>query len=138
MLNRMSGLFFALVGVLLLAWLTPNHTEITDFGWLKPATLPNILSVIMIIGGLLQTFLPTGKAELDGALTLRAAIFLALCLAALLLMKYLGFLIVAPTLAFVVMMIIGERRPLWMFIGILLVPTSLWAIVVHVLERSLP
>ncbi len=136
--NRMSGLFFALVGVLLLAWLTPHYTETTDFGWLKPATLPNILSVIMIIGGLIQTFLPTGRTELDGALTLRTAGLLALCLIALLLMKYLGFIIVAPTLAFVVMMIIGERRPLWMFIGILLVPTSLWAIVVLVLERSLP
>jgi len=138
MLNRMSGLFFALSGALLILWLTPNYTETSDFGWLKPATLPNILSVIMILAGLLQTFAPTGKAELDWPLTLRFSLIFALCLLALLLMKYFSFILVAPTLALVITLLIGERRPLWMFVGIILMPTTLWALVVFVLERSLP
>jgi putative tricarboxylic transport membrane protein len=138
MSNRLSGLFFTLTGILLLIWFIPHHTETADFGWLKPATLPKILATLMVLTGLLQTVYPTGKTELNGPLILRFTLIFALCLSALLLMKYIGFIFVAPILACVVMFLIGERRPLWLFIGILLSPVSLWAVVTLLLERPLP
>lgn len=138
MLNRLSGLFIALFGVLLLIWVIPNHTETADYGWLRPATLPNIMSICMIILGLFHFVFPTGKAELDGALTLRFLLIFLLCLVALLLIKYIGFVFVAPGLAMIVMFLIGERRPKWLLTGIIIIPVSLWAIVVFVLERPLP
>lgn len=138
MLNRITGIVFALAGLLLLFWMIPHHTETTDFGWLKPATLPNLLSMAMVILGVLHSIFPTGKAELDRPLTLRVMRMLTLCLTALFLMKYFGFIFVAPALALVVMIMIGERRPLWLVTGIILAPAFLWAIVVYVLKRSLP
>jgi putative tricarboxylic transport membrane protein len=134
----MSGLVIALAGMLLLFWIIPNHTETVDFGWLRPATLPSIMSIIMVITGLLHFIIPTGKAELDGALTLRFTLIFVLCLGALFLMRHIGFIYVAPALALIVMLMIGERRPLWLFTGIILAPVSLWAVVVFVLKRSLP
>lgn len=138
MLNRLSGLVIATVGVLLLALIIPNYTETTDFGWLRPSTLPNVMASVMVILGILHFVLPTGKAELDGALTLRVVMLFVLCLVALLLMKHFGFILVSPILALIVMGVIGERRPLWLLSGIIIIPLSLWAIIVLVLERSLP
>ncbi len=138
MLNRISGIVFAFAGLLLIFWIIPHHTETTDFGWLKPATLPNILSIVMVILGLVHFCFPTGKADLDGPLTLHVILMLILCLTALFLMKYIGFIYVAPVLALVVMGLIGERRPIWLVTGVILAPVSLWAVVVFVLKRSLP
>ncbi len=74
-LNRLSGLFSALVGCLLFFWVIPNHTEISDSGWLRPATLPNITAIIIIFSGVIHFFAPKGDAKLDWAVSARALLF---------------------------------------------------------------
>jgi putative tricarboxylic transport membrane protein len=138
MLNRISGLLIAIAGAILYFWIIPDQTESSNFGWLKPSTLPDILSIIMVFLGLLHFCFPTGKAEMDGKILLRLIFIFVLCVASVFLMNFVGFIYIAPILVLIIMILIGERRPLWLFSSIILVPASLWIIVVFVLERSLP
>ena len=48
-----------------------------------------------------------------------------------------GFLIAAPVLVLVLMLVIGERRPLWLFAGIVLVPLGIWSSIELLLKGSL-
>jgi len=137
-LNRLSGLVVAVTGGILLAWIIPRHTESVSFGWLQPATLPNITAVIILAAGLIQLIFPAGRVDFDGAFSLRVALFFTIGTLGLVLMGFLGFIIAAPVLALVLMLIIGERRPPWMVGGILLLPAGIWFCVAYLLDRPLP
>ena len=52
-------------------------------------------------------------------------------------MSRLGFMMVAPPLALVLMWISGERRWLWFIIGAGAVPAGIWVFVVQILGRQL-
>jgi putative tricarboxylic transport membrane protein len=137
-LNRISGFIVAVAGAILFFWIIPNQTEIVDSGWLRPATLPKITSIVVILTGLVQFVFPTGKEEFDLALTLRVILFFVLSLIALYLMNLLGFLIAAPAFVLIVMILIGERRLLWLVSGICLIPVAIWVAVDILLNRPLP
>ena len=137
-LNRLSGLVVTLAGIILLFWIIPNHTETVAFGWLKPNTLPNIVTIVIIILGLFHFILPSGKAEFDIKLALRIGLFFMITMASLYFMSVVGFLIAAPIMVMIVMILIGERRPLWLVSGIVLGPAAIWAAVDLLLNRPLP
>ena len=137
-LNRLSGLVVTLAGIILLFWIIPNHTETVAFGWLKPNTLPNIITIVIIILGLFHFILPSGKAEFDIKLALRIGLFFMITMASLYFMSVVGFLIAAPIMVMIVMILIGERRPLWLVSGIVLGPAAIWATVDLLLNRPLP
>jgi putative tricarboxylic transport membrane protein len=48
------------------------------------------------------------------------------------------FLIAAPLLVMVLMLLIGERRPLWLATGIVLVPLGIWSCIELLLNQPLP
>ena len=48
-----------------------------------------------------------------------------------------GFVLVAPVLAFAIMVLIGERRPGWLVTGALVMPAMIWVFVVQILGRPL-
>ena len=137
-LNRISGLVVAVFGIILLLWIIPRHTETVDYGWLRPATLPIITTVIVIISSIVHLLFPTGKAEFDVPLALRAGLFFVISLIGLYVMHLAGFLIAAPLLVMVLMLLIGERRPLWLFAGIVLIPLAMWSSIELLLKRPLP
>ena len=137
-LNRISGVVIAVFGIILLFWIIPRHTEIVDYGWLRPATLPKITAIIVIISSIIHILFPTGKAKLDVQLAVRAGLFFVISLAGLFLMHHVGFLIAAPLLVMVLMLSVGERRPLWLFAGIVLIPLAMWSSIELLLKRSLP
>ena len=137
-LNRLSGLVVAMAGILLLFWIIPNQTETVAFGWLKPNTLPNIIAIVIIILGLFHFILPSGKAKFDIKLALRISLFFMITMASLYFMSIVGFLIAAPIMVMIVMILIGERRPLWLVSGIVLGPAAIWAAVDWLLNRPLP
>jgi putative tricarboxylic transport membrane protein len=137
-LNRLSGLVVTLAGIILLFWIIPNQTETVALGWLKPNTLPNIITIVIIILGLFHFILPSGKAEFDIKLALRIGLFFMITMASLYFMSVVGFLIAAPTMVMIVMILIGERRPLWLVSGIVLGPAAIWATVDLLLNRPLP
>lgn len=137
-LNRLSGVVVTVFGILLLFWIIPRHTEPVDYGWLRPATLPNITAVIVIISGIIHVLFPSGTAEFDVQFALRAGLFFTISLAGLFVMHHLGFLITAPILATVLMLMVGERRPFWLFIGVVMIPLGIWSSVGLLLKRPLP
>lgn len=137
-LNRMSGLVVAIMGFVLLLWIIPHQTEIADFGWLKPATLPKVTSIVIIIAGLIQFILPTGEAEFDVKLSLRVGLFFVISVIGLYLMSLIGFIIATPILLLIIMVMIKERRPFWLAAGILILPASIWFCVDFLLNKPLP
>jgi putative tricarboxylic transport membrane protein len=137
-LNRISGLVVAVFGAILLFWIIPRHTETVDDAWLRPATLPIITIVIVIVSSIVHLIFPSGKAEFDVALALRAGLFFVISLIGLCLMYFVGFLIAAPLLVMVLMLSIGERRPLWLIAGIVLIPLAMWSSIELLLNRPLP
>ena len=137
-LNRLSGVVVAVFGIILLFWIIPRHTEAVDYGWLRPATLPKITATIAAISGIIHILFPLGKANFDAQLAVRAGLFFVISLAGLFLMYHVGFIIAAPLLVMVLMLTIGERRPLWLFAGIVLIPLAMWSSVELLLNRPLP
>ncbi len=127
-----------MAGIVLLFWIIPNQTESVAFGWLKPNTLPNIMTIVIIILGLFHFILPSGKAEFDIKLSLRIGLFFIITMASLYFMTVVGFLIAAPIMVMIVMILIGERRWLWLISSIVLGPAVIWAAVDLLLNRPLP
>ena len=137
-LNRISGLVVAVFGVILLFWIIPQHTETVDYGWLRPATLPKITACIVMISSIIHFAFPSGRAEFDVPLALRAGLFFVISLTGLFLMHLVGFRIAAPLMVMVVMLLVGERRPLWLIAGIVLIPLAMWSSIELLLNRPLP
>lgn len=137
-LNRLSGILTALLGLALLFGVIPNHTETTDYGWLRPATLPNIAAIIIVVSGCIHLIFPKGKAEIDWRITTRVLLFLGIGVLGLWLMSRLGFVIGAPVLMLVLMLVTGERRYHWLAIGIIVLPSLTWFCVDFLLKRPLP
>lgn len=136
--NRLSGLVTFIIGFILLLWIIPSQTEIADSGWLKPATLPKITSIFIIIAGLIHFIFPTGKAEFDVKVSLRVCLFFVISAIGLYLMGLIGFVIAAPILILVIMLMIKERRLFWLTAGIILLPATIWFCVDFLLNKPLP
>ena len=137
-LNRLSGLLAILFGLILFFWIIPSQTETVDTGWLKPHTLPDAVALFICALGLIHFIVPTGEAQIDWGLSLRIGLFVLITLAGLYLMSLVGFLIAAPVLMAVLMLMIGERRILWLIMGIVFLPGVIWLAVEVLLHRPLP
>jgi len=137
-MTRASGLFFALLGLTLYAIIIPHETESVDYGWVRPETIPNLAALVLLAAGAKLALAPEGPAALIGLQVLRAVLFLGLAGLAVFLMGRFGFVYVAPVFAAAQMLLIGERRPLWLFAGVVVVPFLIWLAVTVVLDRPLP
>jgi len=136
--NRISGIVVAVFGLVLLFWIIPRHTEAVYQGWLRPETLPIITAVVAIITSIIHIIFPTGKVDFDVKRAMRAGLFFVVSLLALYLMHVVGFLLSAPLMILVLMLMIGERRPLWLITGIVILPLAMWSTIELLLGRPLP
>lgn len=136
--DRVSGAFFLLFGLAMFFLVIPGAVESPEGGNLAPKTLPNYISGIIALCGALLVLKPTDH-QMQGAhtflLTGAYAVVLAVGIYA---MGWFGFEIVAPILAFAIMWMIGERRPLWLVGGAVLMPLLIWFLVTYPLGRALP
>lgn len=137
MQNRMSGIFVSFFGIVLLLYIIPNQTEAVDSGWLKPATLPTIAAIIITVSGFLHSIFPKGGVEFKPRSALRALLFFTIGGLGLWLMT-INYMLAAPLLMLVLMWVIGERRWQWLFIGVAVLPASIWFFVDYLLKRPLP
>ena len=137
-LDRAAGLVVAGFGVLLLLAVVPGQVEAVDYGWVRPETLPNALAMALIVLGVLQVVLAGGGASVDLAAAGRAGFYLGFATLFVWAMSRLGFVWVAPPAMLVLMLLIGERRPLWLGLGALALPAVVWWGVVVLLGRTLP
>lgn len=137
-LDRYSGLFFAILGLLLFFVIIPYDTEVVDYGWVRPQTVPNSMAWLLVITGVSLVIRPGEDAPFDLHRSLRAGLFLAILGGGLFLIDRFGFVAVAPGLALLIMVLIGERRPLWLILGTVGLPLLIWFTVAILLQRPLP
>lgn len=138
MLDRLSGAFFAVFGVLLLIVVIPQHTEVVGYGWMRPQSLPAAMAIVIAVAGLLVALRPVGETAFEPRLALRAALYLGVLAAGVWLIALFGFEIVAAPFALAIMLTIGERRPLWLGVGAVAMPLAIWFAVAVLLDRPLP
>jgi len=65
LVNRLSASFVILFGLSLVYFIFPIEIEKLDYGWVRPQTLPNICSFLLIIFGLVQLVFPRGKVDIQ-------------------------------------------------------------------------
>lgn len=136
--DRISGAFFLLLGLALYFVVIPAQVETPEGGNLAPQTVPNFISFVLIICSACLIVRPTDH-ETRGARSLvlggAYAGVLALCI---FVMSRFGFEMVAPFMSLAIMLMIGERRPLWLLGGAILMPLLIWFLVTYPLGRALP
>lgn len=138
MADRISGLFFLLFGLAMYFLVNPIYIESVNGGSLSPSTLPNIVSIVIAVCGSLMAIKPTDHKTRSPVLMARTGLYVGLLAAGIYAMSLLGFEYVAPVLAFSIMWLIGERRPLWLGIGVVVMPGIIWILVTQLLGRALP
>jgi len=136
--DRATGAFFVLFGLAMYFLVIPTYVEQVDGGNLAPDTLPNAISIVIAICGVLLMFKPTGHRPPDWRHFALTGIYVAIIGAAVYAMTWFGFIYVAPVLALLLMLMIGERRPLWLAAGVVAVPGAIWFFVTQLLDRALP
>ena len=136
--DRIAGLVIATLGLVLLFVVFPFAIEDMDDGSIKPDTLPNALAVFLIVCGSLLAIKKGEQTKRDPRELMLVLLYLAIIAAGLFAISHFGFLIVSPFLALAIMLIFGERRPIWLALGCLGMPAIIWFLVIQVLERSLP
>lgn len=136
--DRISGTFFLILGLTMYLFVNPNYIEAVDGGNISPNTFPNILSIIIAICGAMLLFKPTTQQAPDLRSVAITGLYVLLLTGGLYTMSQFGFEYVAPVLALVIMLAIGERRPVWLFTGVIGMPALIWFLVTIVLGRALP
>lgn len=136
--DRLSGAFFLLFGLAMYFLVIPGNVEYVEGGNIAPGTMPDIISIIIAVCGGLLVFRPTTHSAPDLRFFAVSAMYVGLLAAGIYAMSLFGFAYVAPLLALAIMLMIGERRPLWLIAGVVLMPAAIWFLVTQVLERALP
>ena len=136
--DRISGAFFFLFGLAMYFLVNPNYIESVDGGNIAPDSLPNVVSVIICFCGGILVVKPTSQQVRDLRSMTRTAMYICLLAAGVYAMSWFGFEYVAPILALAIMVMIGERRLPWLFLGVVGMPVLIWFLVTHALGRALP
>lgn len=137
MIERMTGVAIVAFGAVLLFFITPYATETVGYGWLRPKTVPDVMAVILILSGAVLALAPPQGQFIDFAKMARAAGFLVVVGVGLWAMVQWRYMYVAPALALVLMLLVGERRWSWLLVGALILPFTISFLIESVLERPL-
>ncbi len=138
LVNRLSASFVIFLGLSLVYFIFPIEIEKLDYGWVRPQTLPNICSFLLITFGLVQFVFPRGKVDLQFNQILWSGIFMLVAFIAVFGFHNFGFILTAPVFSLTIMLFIGERRILWLLLGVFLIPFLIWLSVDQILGRFLP
>ena len=136
--DRVSGAFFTLFGLGMYFLVIPGYVETVDGGNLSPKTVPNYISLTIAICGALLVLKPTQHQTPSIRAFMVTGAYTALLAAGIYTMSLFGFEYVAPVLALALMLMIGERRPLWLVLGTVVMPLIIWFLVTFALGRALP
>lgn len=136
--DRLSGGFFLLFGLAMYFLVNPTYIETVEGGNLSPNALPNVVSLVIAFCGGLLLIKPTPEQLRDPRQMAITGLYVAVLVVGIWAMSLWGFEYVAPALALVIMGLIGERRPLWLGLGVVGMPALIWFLVTQVLGRALP
>ena len=139
--DRASGLVVLTLGVVLLTIIIPRFVETVDGGVMQPGAMPSLLAWVLALGGGWMVLRPsrfeTGSPPPDARLVRGASLYALVLGGGVVLMGEVGFPAVAPVLALVIMLMIGERRWGWLVTGTVAVPAAIWVFVALLLGRPL-
>ena len=138
LVNRLSASFFIFLGLSLIYFIFPVEIESLDYGWVRPQTLPNICAFLLIIFGIVQFIFPKGKVVLEFEQILWSGVFVSVAFIAVFGFHKFGFIYTAPIFALSMMLLIGEKRILWLLLGVFLIPFLILLTVEQLLGRLLP
>lgn len=136
--DRATGAFFLAFGTLLYFVIIPAQIGSSSDSWVRPNTIPNAVSVMMAVCGTLLMIKPTKQRGQNTADFIFALMYFALIALGLFVMSHIGFVYTAPFIALIIMLLIGERRIVWLASGVVVLPFVIWVLVAQLLERSLP
>lgn len=136
--RRLSDLALLAFALALVFWIIPMETESVGYGRMEPADVPIVLAGLLAVLAGIQTVLPSQETSPDGRVLLRAASILTLAAAALAAMEIVGFLPAAVGFSALMMLFLRERRPLWLCLGIVVMPAAIWLAAEYGLGRPLP
>ena len=136
--DRASGAFFFLFGLAMYFLVIPEYVEVTDEGNLSPNTMPNYISLIIALCGAILILKPTPHQLHNRRFFILTGVYVGILAVGIYAMSLFGFAYVGPILALAIMLIIGERRPLWLGAGFIVMPFVIWFLVTIVLGRALP
>ena len=137
--DRIAGLGFIVFGLLLYFMIIPAQTEPAEAGvFVAAATVPNTTAWLLALLGVLLCLNPSGSDQSAAKTVPRAALFLAIIVIGVALMSKFGFIWVSAPLVLALIWTMGERRVIWLAVTVVLVPASIWVLVVPVLGRVLP
>jgi len=134
----MTGTFFFLFGLAMYFAVIPWQVETGESGHLAPDTIPNAVAITVSLCGMLLMIRTTDQVSRTPANFLRTVFYVAVLAGSHYAMSLFGFMYVSPVLALVLMLMIGERRPVWIIAGAIGMPALIWFFVAQVLERGLP
>ncbi|NKB63096.1 MAG: hypothetical protein GKR95_13570 [Gammaproteobacteria bacterium] len=136
--DRITGALIATFGGVLYLFIIPRFVDSSQSSWIRPDTIPLATSFVIVLCGAFLVFKPTAHSLQNLRGHFKAVLFFLLLALGLYAMSMFGFVYIAPLLALSLMLLIGERRLLWLGLGVIGVPFAIWLLVVRVLERSLP
>ena len=136
--DRIAGLIIATLGWVLLFVIFPVAIEDIEGGSIQPDTLPNALAGFLAACGILLALKPGDSSARDPQELMMVLLYIVVMALGLFAMSRFGFVIVSPVLALAIMLLFGERRPIWLALGCVGMPAIIWLLVVQILERPLP
>ena len=136
--DRVSGAFFLLFGLAAYFLVIPAYVEQAEGGNIAPDTLPNAVAIVIAACGFLLVVRPTPQRLPDWRYFAVTGAYVLVLAVAIYAMSWVGFIYVAPCLALAVMVMLGERRPLWLAFGAAGMPALIWVFVTIILDRALP
>lgn len=135
-MDRIATLLVLGFSVLLLFWAIPNQIEEVEFGRIRPETLPMFLGWVLAALAALQ-LISSRSVKFDLRLVSRTVVAFAIVIGGAILMMQIGFEFAMPIMALLLMLLLAERRPFWLALGVLIVPVGVWALVEILLDRPL-
>lgn len=138
-LDRISGLLVALAGLWLLTYGIDAHVKVTGFESPSPQLFPRIGAWVLLVFDIAQVVLTRTATALPTRRVLgRYALVSVMLIGMVWIMEHFGFVIGAMVMLGGLMLVVYERRPLWLIVTVVAVPLSIWLIFEVLLERPLP
>jgi hypothetical protein len=136
-IDKLSGGFIALFGLLLIYLVIPAQVEMVESDSLTPRTFPLIIAWLLVGVGAIQALIANRPQRYSVSGLGRVLLLVGFFVATIYLASLSRFIYISPLFALVLMVFMREKRPLWLLLGSLVTPLTIWLCVEVLLGREL-
>lgn len=137
--DRIGGGIAVVFGVFLLLYAIPANVRMIEGKMPYPALFPQIAAWMFIGLGLVQIVFVKTKSEFPSGIQFLAFLgAILLTLIAVLFVETIGYLPVMFALMVAIVLLVQERRRLWVVVMTLGFPIGIWLLFEQILQRQLP